>query len=94
MKRLFLTCLWLTSLLSASAISPDSAQMAIDTFALHPDMQHASMTIAVSDINTGNIIFHNTLHFCTKLFLVTVGIQRVLIIFSKVNAFQKASFLL
>ena len=56
MKRLFLTCLWLTSLLSASAISPDSAQMAIDTFAMHPDMKHASLTIAVSDINTGNII--------------------------------------
>ena len=56
MKRLLLTCLWLTTLLPASALNPDSAQMAIDTFALHPDMQHASMTIAVADVNTGQII--------------------------------------
>lgn len=56
MKRILTSCLGLCTMIMAAALTPDSAQMAIDTFALHPDMQHASMTIAVADINTGNII--------------------------------------
>ena len=56
MKRILTSCLGLCTVIMAAALTPDSAQMAIDTFALHPDMQHASMTIAVSDINTGDII--------------------------------------
>ncbi|MBQ1724174.1 MAG: D-alanyl-D-alanine carboxypeptidase/D-alanyl-D-alanine-endopeptidase, partial [Muribaculaceae bacterium] len=56
MKRLLLSCIGFCAMFMANALTPDSAQMAIDTFALHPDMQHASMTIAVADIKTGKII--------------------------------------
>lgn len=56
MKRLLLSCIGFCAMFMANALTPDSAQMAIDTFVLHPDMQHASMTIAVADIKTGKII--------------------------------------
>lgn len=56
MKRFLLSCIGFCAMFMAKALTPDSAQMAIDTFALHPDMQHASMTIAVADIKTGQII--------------------------------------
>ena len=56
MKRLLLSCIGFYAMFMANALTPDSAQMAIDTFVLHPDMQHASMTIAVADIKTGKII--------------------------------------
>lgn len=56
MKRILTTCLGLCTLIMAAALTPDSAQMAIDTFALHPDMQHASLTVAVADIKTGQLI--------------------------------------
>ena len=56
MKRLLLSCIGFCAMFMANALTPDSAQMAIDTFVLHPDMQHASMTIAVANIKTGQII--------------------------------------